>query len=316
MPELATIEKAIWKSLQKIENAVLREVKTNYAKALDSIRAELSKYAEKGVLTKAQMSKYNRLTKLDKQIRKVLSSELSKVDTKLTDLQKVQYQESFFRHSWAIDQAAEFNINWGLINEKAIKESVARFTDPAHRFYKTAIQGLTFETKRRVGRDITQGLIRGDSYDKIAKRIKDTMNRSYADSVRIGRTEGQRAAVEGQQAKYAEAKEKGVEVTEVWDATLDSRTRPSHGRMDGMEAREENGQTIFDSPDVGPIPGPVQSGDPSFDINCRCRVRGVIKDMDKPEFESERARQAYERETYSEWAERKGIKKNKYGQKL
>jgi len=314
--QLAKIEKQIWNELEKIEDVAIKELKKNYTQTLDSIRQELAniyeKYAKDGKLTKAQMTKYNRLSKLKKRLNDILTKELRGVGDTLKTLQRTQYEESFFRHSWALDRAVEANIDWGTINEKAAAQSVKRFEDPSHDFYETAIKDLKDSSKRRVQRDITQGIIRGDSYDKMAKRISKTMSKSLKNSMRIARTEGQRAAVEGQQSKYAEAKEKGVPVTEIWDATNDSRTRPKHGALDGKE-KQDKGWYV---PGIGWIPGPLQSGVASFDINCRCRIRGKVVDIEEPTFASERARQAYEPETYPEWAKRKGIKENKYGQAI
>ena len=320
MPTLATIEKTIWNQLEKIENIVEREVKANYVKALDSIRVELSKiyerYAEKGVLTKAQMTKYNRLTGLQKRLAGILRVELGNIDKALKNFQKVQYQESFFRHAWGIDQAVGVNVTWGMINEVAVANSVARFEDPAHAFYEIAIQDLKETSRRRLQRDITQGLIRGDSYPKMARAVKETMTKSYGQAMRIARTEGQRAAVEGQQAQYNRAREKGIDIVDVWDATRDNRTRPEHGKLDGVPAKlDENGNRYWNT-DVGRVSGPLQSGVASFDIHCRCRVRGDVQGIDAPEFKSPRARAAYKPEKYSEWAKRKGITRNKYGQEI
>lgn len=320
MATLTTIEKQVWSQLRKIEDVVEREIKVNYAKAMDSIRVELSKiyerYAEKGVLTKGTMTRYNRLTGLHKRLSEILRVELGSVDRILKNFQKVQYQESFFRHAWAIDESIGANVTWGAINEHAVAYSVARFADPEHTFYDIAIKGLRESQRNRLQRDITQGIIRGDAYPTMARRVKDTMNKSFGDAMRIARTEGQRAAVEGQQDLYDEAREKGVDVVDVWDATNDSRTRPTHGAMDGVKAKEHDGKMMFQFPGVGWVRGPLQTGIAREDIHCRCRRRGEVVAIDAPEFKSPRARAVYEPETYSEWAKREGIKRNKYGQKI
>lgn len=285
-----------------------RELLRNYKIALDDIRGKLAllyeRYSVNGELTFAEMSKFNRMASLEKQIVEIMSPAL-KANAKLAErLKLVEYEESFYRTAWAIDQHTGVALRWGLLSPDQIREAVANPLE------YLAERGVKEKTLLRVRREITQGLIRGDSYPHMMRGVKAAINESAASSMRIVRTEGQRAAVMGQQAQYSKAEDLGVDVVEVWDATLDDRTRPSHGALDGKEKDKEAGGWHTS---IGLVAGPLQSGDPAFDIHCRCTVRPEVKGFEP---KGRRPKEIGEYETFEKWAKRTGLAKNRYGQRV
>ena len=133
---------------------------------------------------------------------------------------------------------------------------------------KIAIKGVRQNGLLGIRRTVTDGLIQGDSYPKMARKIKKFMDSTASSYQTIVRTEGQRSAVAGQRATYDAAEDLGVEMLRIWDATLDSRTRPAHGRLDGKpsDGKDEIGHYW----NVGGqrIHGPHMEGGPAFTINC------------------------------------------------
>ena len=303
--DLTKLQTGIWKTIDRIENVYTREAMLNYKIALDEIRVELSKvyerYAIKGVLTHAEMSRFNRLDKLHSQLSDILGPTLSRNGRLVENLRKVQYQESFYRHGWAINQSAAVDLRWGLLSEKTIQAAV--IDDEFAGLLKIANANVRKDAMLGLRRTIEGGLIRGESYPKMARGIKGFLEHSASGYERIVRTEGQRAAVNGQLANYNEAEELGVKIQRVWDAALDGRTRPEHGAMDGQVA-DENG--YFHTP-VGLQRGPMQSGYPWWDINCRCRARGQIEGYE-PEVRRIRDEGVQPYIKYSDWAKKNGIK--------
>jgi len=303
--DLSKLQRQQLRIIQGIEDAYTRELFINYKTALDDIRVQLSKvyekYAKAGSLTYAEMSKFNRLEKLQSQLSDILGPTLSKNGRLVENLRKVQYQESFYRHAWAIDQSAGVNLRWGLFNTEVVKAAV---NAPGWRDLKNiAIKTLKRDAFTKLDRTITQGLIRGDSYNKMARAIKeDVLERSASNAERIARTEAHRASVQGQLKTYEDAEKLGVEIQRIWDATLDNKTRPEHGELDGQAANEEG----FFRTAVGPVEGPGLSGVPSFDINCRCAVRPQVKDYE-PKVRRIRDEGVQPYITYSEWAKKKGL---------
>ena len=310
---LAKLQLQQLRAIQRIEDAYTRELFINYKAALDSIRVELSKvyekYAKSGALTYAEMSKFNRLDKLHSQLSDILGPTLSANGRLVEDLRKVQYQESFYRHAYAIDQSAGVSLRWGLLNPKTVAAAV---NQPEWRkILDISIKDFKRTHYIRMDRIVTQGLIQGQSYDKMARSIKKGMDGLAGRAMTIARTEGGRSQTLGQVALYDEADDLGVKIRRIWDATLDKATRPEHGELDGVAADEDG---VFHTV-AGAIMGPRLSGDPSFDCNCRCAVRPQIEGYE-PKVRRVRDEGVQPYQTYTDWAREKGIKVNKYGQKL
>ena len=96
----------------------------------------------------------------------------------------------------------------------------------------------------------------------------------------------------------------GCDIVEMWDATLDSRTRPSHAALDGQYMDEEHGGWYV--PEIGKyVSGPGQSGVASFDINCRCRTTAHVRGFPPKEryIRGKSAAEPYI--TYSDWMKEK-----------
>lgn len=312
MPSPSEMETAIWRAIDKIQNAYERRMVSIYKTALDEIRSLLSKlyvkYADSdGVLTYAEMTKYNRLKAVHDSIVEIIGPVFSKNSTLVDKLAMVQYEEGFFRHAWSIDNQAGVSLSWGMPDPKAIDAAVNAAEFRALR--DIAIKRLRGEGVLGIDRVITQGLIQGQSYPKMARKLKDYVDGNAAQLLRIARTEGHRASVIGSQALYDDAERQGIEFDEVWDATLDDRTRPEHGALDGKPKNEERGGWYL----AGMwVTGPGQSGDPAQDIHCRCTTRAEIKGY-PPKVRRIRDEGIQPYITYSDWAEKRGLTENRYG---
>ena len=311
--DLTKLQQQQLNAIQAIQDAYERELFINYKTALDDIRVQLGKiyeqYSKAGALTYAEMSKFNRLEKLQRDLSDILGPTLSANGRLVEDLRKVQYQESFYRHAWAIDQSAGVSLRWGLLNPKTIEAAV---NQPEWRkILDISIKDFKRTHYVRMDRIVTQGLIQGQGYDKMAREIKKGMDGLAGRAMTIARTEGGRSQTIGQVALYDEAEDLGVKIKRIWDATLDMATRPEHGELDGTAADEDG---IFHTV-AGPIIGPRTSGDPSFDINFRCSVRPEVEGY-PPKVRRLRDEGVQEYKTYKQWAAEKGIRVNKYGQKL
>jgi SPP1 gp7 family putative phage head morphogenesis protein len=298
---------AIDKQLAYIQDKAQREIAANYVYALKDIQDEVStlyaKYAEDGKLTNAELTKYNRLKGLYQTITTTLKGmfvDVSKVNGMMI---KDITEESFFKHAWAIEQTAGVSLKWGLLNPQIVDAAVN------NELRYLAEKEVAERTLTQVRRTIAQGIIRGQSYAKMAKALAGTMNKSASGYVRIAQTEGARAQVLGQKASYEQAMEEGVEVEQVWLATLDDKTRDSHRGMDGEVAvnngSEEEPDWEWNMPGKGWVKGPLLTGYPEEDINCRCTVRPQIKGYE-PKVRAARDEGIIEYQTYREWVGRKG----------
>lgn len=310
------IQVDLFKHLDGTENAVIK----SYQVAMESIHQDLAelykKYSEDGKLYWTEMNRYGRLKKLETEIGKQLAAQLSEVNQFMEKETVTLFQETFYRHAWAIDQDAGYAYSWGGLPKDAIESVIhsplSKFADS--KALANAVQG----TVDQVRNEITLSLVRGEAYSKMAARIGHvlgfTKTGKFRDggaayrSLMVARTEGQRVLVEGQQRAYDKAKELGIDLVELWDATLDLKTRARHGSMDGKKRGEDG---LFDTgySDIGKVQGPLQSGVASFDIHCRCRVRAQIPGY-PPEKRYVRGNGGIPWVSYKDW--KAGLKSGKY----
>lgn len=244
-----------------------------YKNSLKDIRMQMaevySKYSKNGVLTYAEMAKYGRLNSLEAEISVQLKALTGKTAAEIKRLQSTVYSESYYRTAFAIEFAAQAKLRYVLLNESAIEASV-----------QNPISGLTLNNRLKKNRidiisktkqEITQGLIKGESYEKIAQRLKDVYENDLVKTRRIVRTESHRNQSQGTLDSLYHAKEGGVKTMKVWQATFDSKTRDSHDSMNGQKV-EVNENFIFNSGDNAgeEVEAPGLSGIAEEDINCRC----------------------------------------------
>jgi len=283
------VQAALFDTFFSAEEKLLSLYYEAYSSIITDIASLYETYSVDGKLTYAQMSKFNRLRTVEKQISAKLHPEMKKSDEYIKQITGMIYEESFYRHAYAIDQDAGAALKWGILREQDIEAIVSsplsKLSDSKNLIADRA------QAVYQVRKAITLGLVRGEGYPEMAKRIREVIGIEVTGkkngkisvkatgkglvykSTRIVRTEGQRAVVEGQQKAYEKAAEEGVDLIQVWDAALDSRTRPEHGALDGKKRQEQGWQV----PGIGWVTAPLHSGVASFDIHCRCRIRGQIK---------------------------------------
>jgi len=223
-----------------LENNIVKyekELKKIYQEVYNDIRNQLGKIYEKyaiaGELTNAEMTKYNRLTSLEKELNKIAGQGTLKARAAIGRLQRQQYQESYYRYSWAIDNDIGVRAGWGVLRPESVQAAIT------NRIAEIAEDRLRQITRERIQRTIASGLTRGDSFERMAREMRRGTELSMADAMRIARTEGTRAQTLGTPACYDEAEDMGIELKEYWSAAIDDRTRESHGEMDGVEKEEQ-----------------------------------------------------------------------------
>jgi len=265
------------KVIAKLIKDAEKEIVSNYRIALKDIRNRIAllheKYAVEGILTYAEMAKYNRYDELIKSIEKNLKDITGKNAKLVKGLAAEVYQESYYRTAYFFESGVQAKLGYGLINPEVIKAAV-----------QNPISGLTLNetlAKNRaniiikIKQEITQGLIKGEPYSKMARRFKDALGNDTYKALKVAQTEAHRCQSEGTLESGYHAAERGVEMWKVWDATLDGVTRDSHQALDQQKVEVDED---FESPLTGAAgPGPGMMGSAEEDINCRCSARFEIK---------------------------------------
>ena len=163
------------------------------------------------------------------------------------------------------------------MNQKNIVKAIQVDTKLSSNYYKSnPLKGRLAEDvdrlKTSIRAELSRGIANGSSWNdvavKIAKGMNNPIDRAYKDAIRIARTEGHRIQQSATLEAQKVAKDKGADVLKQWDSTMDSKTRPTHQRLDGQlreidEPFEIDGKTAMFAGDFGI---------PSEDINCRCII--------------------------------------------
>lgn len=157
--------------------------------------------------------------------------------------------------------------------------------------------------RQKIQSAITQGVLQGESIDKIASRLQRVTNMNRVAAIRNARTMTTSAQNGGRINAYRRAESMGIKTLKVWLATPDSRVRDSHARLDGeeRETEEEFSNGCY-------YPGDP-NGDPAEVYNCRCRMITQVKGTPRIDLSSSERRLAgLERDyvggenmTYQDW---------------
>jgi SPP1 gp7 family putative phage head morphogenesis protein len=255
------------------------------------------KYAVDGLLSTADMARYARYASMESNILAKLDPAIRASMATMKRLQPDQYNAAFFRAAWRIDNESGIALNWGVINTDAIRSAYA-LTDPANKAMAEALKNYSMRARRVIRVALNDGLAQGKSYYDMMKDIKDALNKTNFDAMRIIRTEGQSATNAGTADAYDRALEDGVKGSVVWSSTLDDRTRDQHKAMDG-QVRDEDGMFHFPNGEIAPYPC-WEGLSAENRINCRCGIRMEI-DGYSPQLRRSRDEGVIQYQTYDQW---------------
>lgn len=146
---------------------------------------------------------------------------------------------------------------------------------------------------------LLQGIVQGESIPKLAKRVAmGTAQRDLDASIRNARTATTGAENGGRVDSYKRCEDMGIDVMQIWVATLDGRTRHSHRIIDGQ--KREVGEKFSNG---CRYPGDPQA--PGREVwNCRCTLIADVGGVDYDVFNlRNRNTKHLHEESYEEWRE-------------
>lgn len=158
--------------------------------------------------------------------------------------------------------------------------------------------------QKKLNRQITLGIVEGESLDKIAKRLCNALSTQNFNHMRtFARTAMTGAQNAGRELSLQNAANKGIKVKKEWMCTLDGHTRTNHRLLDGQQKPvdkpfEVDGMKIR-------YPGDPEAH-PSMVYNCRCTMVGDVEDY-PAEYEryDNIDGKPIKNMTYEEWAKAK-----------
>ena len=133
---------------------------------------------------------------------------------------------------------------------------------------------------QKINAETLQGILQGESMDKIAKRILSVQKMNEEAAIRSARTIVTNAECKGRQDSYQRAKDDGIILRKYWLATYDKRARDWHKEA-GNKYNEDNAIEIdeffvVDGEDML-HPGDAMNGASGHNLyNCRCSIASKV----------------------------------------
>ena len=133
---------------------------------------------------------------------------------------------------------------------------------------------------KKINAETLQGILQGESMDKISKRIMNVQEMNKESAIRSARTIVTNAECNGRQDSYKRAKDDGIILRKYWIATYDKRARDWHKEA-GNDYTEEKAIDIDDFFIVDGEkmlhPGDAMHGASGHNLyNCRCSIASKV----------------------------------------
>ena len=320
--EIAGKAKDIERIYQATLNDIRSEMSTVYASFLNKVDGE-DYYNE--------LIKFNRLEKLEATIVKTYNSHYAGISANIKQSSKLAVSNTFYRSQYQVNWVKPYD--FVVLNPKIAEFSVTRSADllkeiinPENEHIINAITPKSGKTLKQILKSnrltelarvldtVNNGLLRGDSFQNMAKSLKNTFEGNLNNSLRVVRTEGHRNMETGRFLQWEEAKEAGIDGVREIISTLDNRTRKQSGTVDGLKDtgkgfRYPGGVTVF-------IPG--NSGRAAWDINDRESVLelvdGVGPTVRRGRNPATGENEIIDYKAFDEWAGDNNLKKNIHGE--
>lgn len=213
-----------------------------------------------------------------------------------------------------IESQVGAEVGFDLWDEQTVKRLIVEAPDlmpyyPSERAVKRGID-LAWG-KQQITRQVTSGIIQGESIKQLADRLQTNIPEMNRDSaIRAARTAVTGAQNAGRQDSYDAAVKMGIEMEKQWLATLDARTRPDHAAADGQKVDEDKPFTVGGYKLM--FPGDRSYGAPGHELyNCRCTMMAIPRGVDMSDAKR-RAREpvtgrnvVVENMTFKEWEKMK-----------
>lgn len=289
-------EKEVQQSLLDSEEAAIKELEKQYARALKDINDKVKSFqadidlldqalSQDGLddATKALLQSQKRSKVYQQNYQKALKGQVSGVLDKLhgdnyatiDKYLKSCYETGYIGTMYDIAKQGVPII--APIDQAAAVKAILTDSKIVEGYYNHL--GVNYDKlKKTITQEISRGIASGLPYSDIARNINNVSSSGLYNAKRIARTEGHRIQqTSSRDAQYA-AKKKGCDVVKQWDASLDGRTRDSHARVDGeireLDEKFSNGLMFPGDP----------SGSAAEVINCRCtsntRARWALDDAE------------------------------------
>lgn len=261
-----------------------KEIEVLFANRLKVIKQEIAdmfeRYQSNDIhVTWTEFNKYNRLNKELTRIGTMLTDDYREVAKAIQKSQQDAYIEKYLMSLYLYEMASQSSMTFDVPNAATIKSAIEQPIEFI-RLVPT-LQKHRDEVLKKIRIHITQGIMSGEGYSKIAKSLRDDIGMTKAQSLRVARTEAGRAMSQAGLDSAKVAKDNGLDMKKRWQATKDTRTRDTHRHLDGKAVGIDD--NFHSSGCIGQAPKlfvGVKSA--KENISCRCKLLYYIDEDELP----------------------------------
>lgn len=272
----------------------LQEKLADFKKKHKAKQAEMLAKLEKGEITEAAYQSWMRgqvfigkewEDKIDQAIKTV--EEANKQAVLLVSTNRLDvFAENYNHAAYELEKQLKGVVSFNLYNDAAVARLIKKKPKMLPKWKIDEKKDYKWN-RQKVENAITQGIIQGESIDRITDRLVESLCTSNDSKMRtFARTSITGAQNAGRQEQMEDAEDEGIELEKRWVATLDDRTRDLHQELDGQQV------PINEPFRVGgyeiDYPGDP-SAEPEMVYNCRCSMIEVYKGISRKS-----VRRAYE----------------------
>lgn len=278
-PNLYTSYDAIVKANNRLIAAKERGMITDYARLLKELKSTVANayelYAEEGRLNFTELQRYNRIRQLKNELDGVVDKGTKPIFRKVEDGLKTVTEESYAKSISAINTIANSNVGPEL--------SAGQIQD----ILNTPWSGLTMEERiglrrtdigRRVTSSTVQGIIRGETYEEMAARLKDETVKDILRTKQMTEDMAHQVQNDAFVRSFKDVAEEDIEITKTWVTAGDANVRDAHAAMDGQTVAADEPFVVPSGEFKGAeAQGPGLFGEPALDRFCRCWVVAGVR---------------------------------------
>lgn len=285
-----------------------KEIEILFANRLKVIKQEIADMYEKYQtddphVTWTEFNKYNRLNKELTRIGEMLTEDYREVAKTIRQAQQNAYIEKFLMSLYLYEMASQTSMQFDVPTASVINKAIEQPIE----FIKLVptLQKHRDEVLKKIRIHITQGIMSGEGYSKIAKALRDDIGMTKAQSQRVARTEAGRAMSQAGLDSAKVAKDNGLSgMKKRWLATKDNRTRDTHRHLDGKAIDIDD--NFHSSGCVGQAPKLfVGVASAKENINCRCKLLYYFDEDELPTVMRTKDDGVIPFTTYREWEKNK-----------
>lgn len=303
--ELKRLEAKLKKTYKQASEEVQKKL-DDYLKKFKAQEKEWRKKLDSGEITSTEYKDwyYNKVMTSRRwaAMRDTLAEDLTNVNAIANDMVRGSMLNTFaINHNYGtyeVENGLSINTSYTLYDADTVANLIKNDPDILKR--PTLDKNLDLRWNKKLFQShITQGILRGESIENLAKRVAlGTTRQDMNAAIRNARTATTCAQNAGRTQSYQRAVNMGIEVYQVWLAALDSRTRSSHRHMDGEKVKVVKGKQVKFSNGLRYPADPDGRAEEVW--NCRCTLVTSFDENEDFTDIKDRANKL-DKQSYDEW---------------